>query len=134
MLWVHLNRCLLTKGYTVPRKKHPAVWAADQHTLAKIAILRDYLIRWFQILGNSSISRGQDLIYVDGFAGPGEYTNHKQGSPLEALIAAKKARADSRTLWQAGKIHCVFIEENKARFENLQERVQPFAGSEEVQI
>lgn len=118
----------------MPPKKHPTVWTAEPHTLAKIAILRDYLIRWFQILGISSISRGQDLIYVDGFAGPGEYTNHKQGSPLEALIAAKKARADNRTQWKAGLIHCVFIEADKARFEHLQQRVQPFDGSDEVKF
>ena len=83
---------------------------------------------------SSSISRGQDLIYVDGFAGPGEYTNHKQGSPLEALIAAKKARADNRTQWKAGLIHCVFIEADKAKFEHLQQWVQPFDGSDQVKF
>ena len=114
--------------------KMRTVWKAKPHTLAKIELLGDYLIRWFQILGISGISREKDLIYIDGFAGPGEYENHSKGSPLEALIAAKKARADSRTTWKAGTIHCVFIEENRKRFENLKARIEPFDSSPEVKI
>ena len=38
-------------------------WKAEEHTLAKIAILRAYLQAWFAILGRSV---GQDMLYIDG--------------------------------------------------------------------
>jgi three-Cys-motif partner protein len=55
----------------MPQKKLPTIWNAPPHTIAKIEMLRAYLVAWFQILGRSR--PGQDLLYVDGFAGPGEY-------------------------------------------------------------
>jgi hypothetical protein len=55
----------------MPPKKLPTVWTAPPHTIAKIEMLRAYLVAWFQILGRSR--RGEDLLYVDGFAGPGEF-------------------------------------------------------------
>jgi hypothetical protein len=33
----------------------------------------------------------QDLLYVNGFAGAGEYVNYPTGSPLAAMSAAKQA-------------------------------------------
>ena len=65
------------------------LWAAPQHTLAKISILQAYLARWFEILGRSK-SR-QNLWYIDGFAGPGEYTNSPMGSPVAAIMSASEA-------------------------------------------
>lgn len=70
-------------------KKLPTVWNAPPHTIAKIEMLRAYLVAWFQILGRSR--RGQELLYVDGFAGPGEYSNYSVGSPVAALSAAREA-------------------------------------------
>ena len=72
----------------MPPIKEP-VWDAAPHTIAKISILENYLLAWFLILGQSR--PGQDLLYVDGFAGPGVYTNYDKGSPVAALIAASKA-------------------------------------------
>ncbi len=115
-------------------KKFPTVWEAEPHTLAKITILGDYLTGWFAILGRSDISRGHDLIYVDGFAGPGEYTNSSKGSPIAALVAARKAKAEVGDGWKAGKIHCVFIEPDKARFENLKNRVSVFENDNYIKI
>jgi three-Cys-motif partner protein len=108
----------------MPPKKHPTVWEADPHTIAKIEILRGYLDAWFQILGRSR--RGQDLLYVDGFAGPGVYTNHPAGSPLVALRAASAARAAAGSLWVAGEIHCAFIEADRLRFQRLSEAVKAY--------
>jgi three-Cys-motif partner protein len=62
------------------------LWEAKPHTLAKIEIVRQYLVRWFQILGFRHLS--QRLVYIDGFAGPGAYTNTADSSPLAALKAA----------------------------------------------
>jgi three-Cys-motif partner protein len=60
------------------------------------------------------------LWYIDGFAGPGEYTNYSQGSPVAALSVAADAIAKSGARWVANGIHCVFIEADAARFEHLE--------------
>ena len=72
-------------------KRLGVVWDADPHTIAKIAILKNYLHVWFRILGKTR--RAQTLLYVDGFAGPGYYKNHNEGSPLAALSTANGAIA-----------------------------------------
>jgi three-Cys-motif partner protein len=64
------------------------VYDADPHTQAKHQILREYLKRWLPILARQSeiIGRpGGRLLYVDGFAGAGEYTDSIPGSPLVAI-------------------------------------------------
>lgn len=106
----------------MPIKKQPIVWPAEPHTIAKISILRKYLYSWFQILGRTF--RGKDIWFVDGFAGPGKYTNVPEGSPLAAIAASKQALSDAALSWIAGKIHLVFIEENEERFLVLQQQVQ----------
>ena len=63
----------------------PTVWDAEPHTLAKHGILRTYLEAWAAILGNSGL--GTELLFVDGFAGPGEYVDGEPGSPIVALNA-----------------------------------------------
>jgi three-Cys-motif partner protein len=66
------------------------VYAADPHTKAKHQILEGYLKRWFTILGKQAnkIGSSRRLLYVDGFAGAGEYENSVPGSPLVAIRAA----------------------------------------------
>jgi three-Cys-motif partner protein len=108
----------------MPPKKHPTIWSAAPHTIAKIQILKGYLQAWFAIMGR--IARRQDLLYVDGFAGPGEYTNHATGSPIAAAVASRAALAPAGGAWQAGYIHCAFIEPDAERFGNLEERLAPF--------
>jgi three-Cys-motif partner protein len=116
----------------MPPKKFPAVWQAPPHTIAKIEMLRAYLIAWFQILGRSR--PGQELLYVDGFAGPGEYNNYATGSPVAALIAAKGALELVGTNWVAGKIHCAFIEADKERFNHLQQKIESFEKPNDIAI
>jgi len=99
-------------------KKQETVWLARPHTLAKIAILRSYLEKWFSILG--STFPGKNLWYVDGFAGPGEYEGGYEGSPVAAIKAADKALTLVGSRWKARAVRCVFIEEDTARFSNLQ--------------
>lgn len=68
----------------------PTVYPADPHTKAKHRILRAYLERWLVILDRNAqrIQRSQQrLLYVDGFAGAGEYERGVQGSPQVPIDA-----------------------------------------------
>jgi three-Cys-motif partner protein len=106
----------------MPPKNLPTIWNAPPHTIAKIEMLRAYLVAWFQILGRSR--RGQELLYVDGFAGPGEYSNYPTGSPLASLSAAKQALELTGSQWIASKIHCAFIEADTDRFNHLVQKIE----------
>jgi three-Cys-motif partner protein len=92
-------------------KHQPVVWPIEPHTAAKHAILRRYLQAWIPIL-----SRGNArVVYIDGFAGPGEYEGGEQGSPILALTEAAAA-ARQRPL----AMTFLFVEENAERAANLE--------------
>ncbi len=60
------------------------IYAACPHTVAKHRILQAYLTRWLAILDRNAQKIGrssQRLLYVDGFAGAGEYEDGVPGSP-----------------------------------------------------
>lgn len=59
------------------------LWPLEPHTAAKHELLRSYLSAWFPILGST---RGR-VVFLDGFAGPGEYADGEPGSPIIALSA-----------------------------------------------
>ena len=69
------------------------VYEADPHTRAKHQILQEYLKRWLPILAQQSqkLRRNQRLLYVDGFAGAGEYSDNIPGSPIVAIQTALKS-------------------------------------------
>src|SRR2546428_3115649 len=106
----------------MPSVKHGTVWPADPHTLAKIEILKGYLNAYFPILGQSK--RGQNILLVDGFAGPGEYSNASEGSPIVALRTAIAAISSLSGAWIAGDVYCAFLEPDDDRCRRLTERVQ----------
>jgi three-Cys-motif partner protein len=91
------------------------VYPADPHTIAKHKILEGYLKRWFTILGRQAekIGSSHRLLYVDGFAGAGEYENSVLGSPLVAIRAATQAAVRPVPI----RIH--LIEERQDRVEYL---------------
>ncbi|MFH1747177.1 MAG: three-Cys-motif partner protein TcmP [Planctomycetota bacterium] len=73
------------------------VYDAEPHTRAKHQILSEYLKRWLPILARQSqkMKRPDNrLLYVDGFAGAGEYTGNIPGSPLVAIETALIATTD----------------------------------------
>lgn len=113
-------------------KNMPVVWPADAHTIAKIEILKGYLKAWFRILGKTR--KGQTLLYVDGFAGPGCYSNHDEGSPLAALRVAQRAIFELGKDFIASRLHGAFIESNRERFEMLATVVSPFEGTPGIGI
>jgi three-Cys-motif partner protein len=113
-------------------KRLPVIWNAEPHTIAKIAILKGYLHAWFRILAKTR--RGQTLLYVDGFAGPGYYRNHDEGSPLAAVRVAQEAIDSLGGRFVASRLHCAFIEADSERFKAMSETVAPFAGSPSLRI
>ena len=88
------------------------LWPLEPHTGAKHQLLRAYLMAWFPILA-SVHSR---VVFVDGFAGPGEYLGGEIGSPLVAIEVATKQQ--QRLVNK--ELRFLFIEENAARHEHLE--------------
>jgi three-Cys-motif partner protein len=108
----------------MPARPRETVWAAEPHTIAKIKLLSAYLKAWFSILGTRPVRQGRDLLYVDGFAGPGEYRNYPDGSPTIAVQAAVSCLGTHTDNWKAGDIHCAFIELDEARLNHLEQRMK----------
>jgi len=93
------------------------LWKLDAHTLGKHQVLRAYLDAWFPILGSLKTR----LLFIDGFAGPGEYAGGEEGSPqisMRALVehSAKKAIG--------AEVGFLFIEKNEDRAEHLAKVVE----------
>ena len=122
------------------------IYEADPHTEAKHAILREYMKRWLPILSRQarSVGGGQRLLYVDGFAGAGEYSNNVQGSPLVAIETAAQHSHEFNV-----PIVFVFIEQRKDRVDHLkgliatrhdaflstkQLKVEPIEGNCETEV
>jgi len=106
-------------------EKSDVLWEAKPHTIAKIELLKAYLKPWFAIFG--STWRGHDIVYVDGFCGPGEYTNYPDGSPIAAINAANEILNGSGGRWRAGDVHLVFIDKDKRSIEHLDRRLASIA-------
>lgn len=98
---------------------NPTIWPADPHTVAKIEILKNYLNAWFPIIG----SQFDEVTYVDGFAGPGSYTNHLEGSPIAALNVFKAWISKDPDRLSISKVNTVFIEADLRRFELLKYKI-----------
>jgi three-Cys-motif partner protein len=48
------------------------LWPLKRHTIAKHQILRWYIDAWLPILGAGRWAK-DDVVLIDGFAGPGRY-------------------------------------------------------------
>jgi three-Cys-motif partner protein len=100
----------------MPSFKPTSLWEARPHTRAKIEIVRRYLFLWFSIRGANPANKR--LVYIDGFAGPGQYSNTEQSSPIAALQAAKAAIAKQPKL-NAVEFSFLFVEKRKDFVANL---------------
>lgn len=89
-------------------------WEMEPHTEAKHAILKRYLDAWLPIITRWN---GR-IIYIDGFAGPGEYKNGEEGSPIIAIKAVLNHKIKITS-----EIKMLFIEANKNRFEALNKKL-----------
>lgn len=91
-----------------------ALWKRGDHTAGKHLVLEEYLNAWFPILGMGN--RHGRILFVDGFAGPGEYEGGEEGSPVVAMRVLAEHSARSRI---ESEVVFYFIEENYARAESL---------------
>lgn len=94
------------------------IWELEPHTRAKHEILKRYLQAWMPILSQGGFP---DILYIDGFAGPGRYAGGEDGSPLIALRAAT-AREPRLT----ANFRFIFVELDEARGRNLEQLVAEF--------
>lgn len=98
-------------------------WTAEPHTIAKHRILRKYLAGWMPALS----SWNKRVVFIDGFAGPGEYTGGEEGSPIIALRTLLEH--DYREQMENTEFLFVFIDERDDRIDHLQEVVLPKLGT-----
>ena len=89
------------------------LWRHDEQTEGKHLVLRSYLDGWFPILSRWN---GR-LLFVDGFAGPGEYIGGERGSPLVALDCVRRHKQADRL--KGIEVVCLFIESDDARARHL---------------
>src|SRR5262245_4795687 len=92
-----------------------------EQTRVKHEILAAYLTPYFRIVGKTN----KDLLYIDGFAGPGAYTKADtgevfDGSPLRAL---KLIAGDAMF---SAKVSTVFIEVDHDLHQRLEKVVTDF--------
>ena len=87
------------------------IWPLEPHSRAKHEILKRYMQAWVPILGQSSFS---ELVYIDGFAGPGRYSKGEDGSPIIALKAALEQQNRIQP-----KMTFLFVESRKDRADML---------------
>ena len=92
------------------------LWTLESHTRGKHLVLKRYLDAWLPIMG---IWNGR-ILFIDGFAGPGEYEGGEEGSPVIALKALKEHRAQGKITAEVGFI---FIEKDRQRADHLKQLV-----------
>ena len=102
--------------------KPTELWEASPHTLAKLEIVGRYLDVWFLILGSNPKNRR--LVYIDGFASPGRYTNTNKSSPTVALRAAEAAVRRAGKAGSATEYSFLFVEKKPDFAASLREVVQ----------
>src|SRR6266550_592880 len=95
----------------------------NDHTLLKHAILRSYLQAWsFKLLQWGGA--GNRVFFVDGFAGAGQDTAGKPGSPIIAATIAQQVRNHFRSA--GGALRVIAVEADPHNYERLDSLLQPF--------
>ena len=102
------------------------IWNLEPHTRAKHEILKRYLQAWMPILTRGGF---REILYVDGFAGPGRYSKGEVGSPIIALQVALDQPTQS-----GATIRFLFIEKDEGRACQLKEIAGSKAVPENFQI
>ena len=87
-------------------------WELQPHTLGKHKVLENYMQAWLPIMTRWNAR----ILFIDAFAGPGEYSGGEPGSPVIALRSLANHNGVSQF---QGQVNYVFIEKSKARCEHL---------------
>ncbi|MCY3967576.1 MAG: three-Cys-motif partner protein TcmP [bacterium] len=90
------------------------LWERDPHTAAKHTLLRRYMSAWFPIMAKQFSDVG--ITFFDGFAGPGEYINSQESSPVIAMEQAHRSDVTGCGV----HTRLVFVEENHGRAKHLE--------------
>jgi three-Cys-motif partner protein len=104
--------------------KNP-LWKLEPHTRGKHLVLRRYLEAWFPIMGSGN----ERILFIDGFAGPGEYEDGEEGSPIIAIKSFLEHR--SRKMISA-EVWFILIEKGEdraAHLEGLVDNLKPLLPS-----
>ena len=89
-------------------------WDLEPHTSGKHLVLERYMQAWLPIMTRWN---GR-VLFIDAFAGPGEYTGGEPGSPVIAL----RALIDHRARNQIGsEVNYLFVESDPNRSRHLRE-------------
>lgn len=99
----------------------PTLLSMTPHTEAKHKVLRLYLEAWIAILSRQSGKigdRNQEILFVDGFAGPGIYETGEPGSPIIAINAALSHGENLPV-----PIRFLFVEQREDRHGSLQQEL-----------
>jgi three-Cys-motif partner protein len=92
-------------------RRSSITWPIEKHTIVKHKILEYYLSAWFPIIS----SWNKQVLYIDGFAGPGKYSKNEEGSPIIAINTALK----QPSLNKSEEIIFLFIEKDPRRLQSL---------------
>ena len=102
-------------------------WKLEPHTGAKHVILRKYLNAWLPKLTKWN---GR-VVIIDGFAGPGKYSNGEEGSPVIALRALLE---HSYRASMTAEVSYLFIEADKNRCDSLRQVIDRIEIPDDVHV
>ncbi|MCY3894835.1 MAG: three-Cys-motif partner protein TcmP [Chloroflexi bacterium] len=88
-------------------------WDLEPHTRGKHLVLERYMQAWLPIM----TSWNGRVLFIDAFAGPGEYSGGEPGSPVIALRTLINHSARSRI---RSEVNYLFIENEKSRSKHLE--------------
>ena len=89
------------------------IWPLEPHTVGKHRVLKGYLDAWFPIMTKLN----KRVLFIDGFAGPGEYHGGEPGSPLVAIATLRNHRALPSI---TAEVRFFFVESDPARKSHLE--------------
>ena len=101
------------------KRKNPSMppktttWDLEPHTRGKHLVLERYMQAWLPIM----TSWNGRVLFIDAFAGPGEYSGGEPGSPVIALRALIDHRAKNQI---RSEVNYLFIENDPDRSNHLE--------------
>jgi three-Cys-motif partner protein len=97
------------------------LWTLEPATAAKHRLYKSYFDAWWPILLQPSPRTGRSwskVTFLNAFAGPGRYEGGEEGSPVFTLDRLLNV-AVRRMGLSRQRVHLIFIEKDRARYEHL---------------